>query len=85
MPMTDRHFELFQTYLDLRMAELKQNTGVELFQLIKLDWDVLNDQPAMQRVVEHAELLQKRVLRDTEDVQRPLLDARITELEALEP
>ncbi len=85
MAMTDRHFELFQTYLNVRMAELGQTEGPELFTLIKLDWDVLNDQPAMKRIVEHAELIQKRSLRDTEDVQRPILDARIVELEALEP
>lgn len=85
MPMSERHFQVFEKYLNVRMRSLNLQTVPDLFQTMKVDWDILQDEPAMQRVLEHTELVQKRTTRDTEDIQRPALLARIAELEALEP
>jgi hypothetical protein len=82
MAMTDQHFELFKKYIDVRIHELELKDDQALWQLIKLDWDILNDQPAMRVVVERAELAQLRALIDSEDIQRPARLARIAALEA---
>ena len=79
--MDDATWELVQKYLGARMTELKQTDNAFAFQLLKLDWAVLSDVPRMQRVVDLAELGQLKAARDTHDVQRPTMDARIAELE----
>lgn len=85
MPMSERHFLTFQSYLNLRMRELKQDNVQQLFALMKVEWDTLDSESAMQRYLEHSELVSKTATRTTQDVERPALDARIAELQALEP
>ena len=81
--MDDETFELFTKYIMVRMRGLKLPEE-KILDLIKLDWNVFSDVPAMQGVVDSFELAQTKTILDNNDLRRPSLVARIAELEAKE-
>lgn len=81
--MDDATFELFKQYLMVRMQILKLPQE-KIIDLIKLDWLVFSDIPAMQQTVDRFELSRSIAFRDNQDLKRPALDAHIEELEAKE-